>query len=110
MTKTKYCYRAFGVDYYVTLDKGQYENGRLALRLVDNEGVVAKVTVNLPEIILRPNEIIVKCYGENEPMLGFLMANGLIHCLARTVYAGGNPWAACVVAELTQAACEALGL
>ncbi len=68
------------IDEDVIISKGSYDNGRLAIMLHDPETFepIAKVTVNIPEIYLRDDEIIVKDYSENEGMSDWLIENDLI--------------------------------
>ena len=56
-----------------------YDNGRLAIRLVDwatNE-LVATATVNVPEVHLDNDEVLIKDWGENEGMLQALEDAGI---------------------------------
>ncbi len=67
-------------DALVYLKWGKYGNGRDALELVDaSDGmVVMKASINIPDFMLDPEEIIVKDYAENEGVLDFLQSNGII--------------------------------
>lgn len=57
-----------------------YENGRTAIMLLDVEdnGPVAKATVNVPEVELKDDQIIIKDYSENEGMTEALIAGGIV--------------------------------
>lgn len=60
---------------------GQYNNGRIALTIVDEapeEGPIATATVNLPDANIPKNAIAVKNYSENEGMVDTLVASGVI--------------------------------
>ena len=59
---------------------GYYENGRIAIQLIDafDKSRVAVATVNVPEIELEEGEIIIKNYTENEGMLEALCDAGII--------------------------------
>lgn len=78
---------------------GQYgSGGRLAIQLLSDEenadkGVyygepIAVATVNIPDIVLKDNEIIIKNYSENEGILNTLKENGLIGNIKREVSTG----------------------
>lgn len=67
-------------QYKVSIEKGQYPNGRFALMLIDattgEELFVA--TVNIPDIILQPDEIIIKNWSENQGILEFSIDYGFV--------------------------------
>lgn len=69
------------------LDAATYSNGRLALQVMarDMDDVfdepILTATVNLPDIPCTENEIWVKEWGENEEILGNLIAWGVIEPL-----------------------------
>lgn len=66
-------------DYTCRLVKHIYAGtGRIALELVDDEGPVARATVNMPEVKLAPDEILIKDYSENEGMLDALVNAGVV--------------------------------
>jgi hypothetical protein len=75
-------------DWTCSIQKRQYENGRVALRLVDEEGPVATATVNLPNVPLGKNQVLIKSYGENEGMLEALVAAGVVKPTGQTVRSG----------------------
>ena len=83
------------------LQKHEYQNGRVALRLVawgddvDDYGdhvykgePIATCTINVPEEDLAPNEVIVKDYSENEGMLFALVTQGVVNMTGRETYCG----------------------
>lgn len=72
------------------LSFGKYENGRLALSLVDPEDglPIARVSVNIPDQPLCDDEIFVKDYSENEGMEEFLKSNGIASPTYRWVPSG----------------------
>lgn len=67
-------------DYLVYLKWGRYGNGREALELVDSTDqlTVMKASLNIPDFMLDPDEIIIKDYSENEGVLDFLQSNGIV--------------------------------
>ena len=64
---------------YIVME--QYSDGEgLSLRLVDPHDMssVARATINVPGIVLEPNEILIKDYSENMGMLQALVSAGLV--------------------------------
>lgn len=59
---------------------GKYSNGRPSLSLLDAEDgqLIAVASINVPEIPLKPRELVIKDYSENQGMLAALLAAGLI--------------------------------
>ena len=57
-----------------------YENGRLAIQLMDAEdhSPVATATVNLPDVDLDGDEVAIKDYSENAGMLDALIEAGVV--------------------------------
>lgn len=82
MTQVKF----LGLD--CTIEKSRYDNGRLALSLVDEEGPVATCTVNMPDVPLGRNEVCIKDWSENEGMALALEAAGVIKSTGKTVRSG----------------------
>jgi hypothetical protein len=78
---------AYG-SYNVTLDKGLYYNGNLAIRALCIDGSPAfTATVNLDEVL--PNGYVyIKNYSENEGVLTFLMNLGIVTKIIRYVQSG----------------------
>ncbi len=92
---------AHGSRHRVTITKAKYGNGRLALLLNSADGSpFAKATVNLAdEEKMEANEIAVKDYSENEGMLQFLMANGIVSAPHRY---GESGWAKIPICRLVE--------
>jgi hypothetical protein len=68
--------------------RGSYGHSeRIALSLYDlTDGEpVATASVNLPEIVLGPDEVIIKDYSENEGMLDTLILAGVISLPLRVI-------------------------
>jgi hypothetical protein len=69
--------------------RGSYQapGRRIALYLVDvtDKEIVARATVNIPEISLGPNEVIIKNYSENEGMLPALINAGVVRDTGKRV-------------------------
>jgi len=59
---------------------GEYGNGRVALFLNDNATLedVLCASVNLTDWALRPNEIAIKDYSENQGVLDVLIESGVV--------------------------------
>ena len=81
------------------LEFGTYLNGRLAITLQDREGVIMKITLNLPEVKLKPNQIIIKDYSENSGIYLALARLGLITTTELTIPL--SPFAEARIAETT---------
>ena len=88
-------YTCCGYSYDVHLHKTKYSNGRTALQLRGDEGLVATVTVNLPDEKLEEGEIFVKTWSENEPMLEFLKGNKIAEDTGKRVPTGYVEAAVC---------------
>ena len=56
------------------------ESDRIAIRLVDFETgePIATATTNMPELVVLPNNIIIKDYAENEGMYKALLEAGIV--------------------------------
>src|SRR5436309_716672 len=76
------------LDTDCTVEKHQYDNGRVALRLVDEEGPVATATVNMPNVPLGKNQVLIKDWSENEGMLAALTAAGVVKPTGETIRSG----------------------
>ena len=63
------------IGFDCVVEKGEYQNGRPALQLIDaNDGApVATATVNMPGVDLEENHVFIKDYSENEGMLDALV-------------------------------------
>lgn len=75
-------------DWTCTVQKRRYDNGRVALSLVDEEGPVATATVNLPDVTLGRNQVAIKDWSENEGMLDALVAAGVVKPTGHKVRSG----------------------
>lgn len=60
-----------------------YANGRTAIQLIGEDGPFAVATVNIPEAILAPDEVLIKDYSENEGMLQTLVTAGIVQVTDR---------------------------
>jgi len=78
------------MGYICKLEKHKYDNGRLALCLVDHEdgSPVATITVNMPQHKLEENEVFIKNHSENEGTLEALEEHGLIEEVTDCVASG----------------------
>lgn len=75
-----YTYNGPGGSYQVKLEFAKYSNDRTAILLIE-EGTgedIATATVNLPNTLLPEGYVAIKTWSENEPMLGFLVSNGIV--------------------------------
>ncbi|MDB5144211.1 MAG: hypothetical protein JWQ66_2924 [Mucilaginibacter sp.] len=65
-----------------TIEKLQYHNGRIALRLMGTGEIygepVATATVNIADDDTQPDEVVIKDYSENEGMYQTLLNAGII--------------------------------
>lgn len=77
----------------VTIHKRNYSNGRSALQLFNaSDGTpYTTATVNLPDVLLQPGEVLIKDYSENEGMLDFLTHNCIVYPTSRGVQSE-NMW------------------
>lgn len=77
-------------EYDVIIQRKRYSNGRLALEIIDVEDgcPVMVATVNIPEANLKPDEVIIKNYSENEGVLEFLIENGIVSEPVRHIPSG----------------------
>lgn len=71
------------------LQRGNYENGRVALCLIaDNGEPISTCTVNLPDESLDAGEVLIKDYSENEGMVEFLVKEGVVERTDRELRSG----------------------
>lgn len=72
------------------IERGTYNNGRIALELVDikNDEPVLVATLNIPEAIIMKDEVIIKNYGENEGVLEVLIQANIISAPIGYVFTG----------------------
>lgn len=69
--------------------KESYNNGRLALQLFsDMHGMIATLTVNLPEEHLEDGEFFVKGWSENEVIIPDVLASGVFEDTGKRVHTG----------------------
>lgn len=69
---------------------GRYDNGRIAIRLVDSyDGhPVATATINVPNVEIQHDEVIIKDYAENEGVLRALEEAGLVFDTGKRISVG----------------------
>jgi hypothetical protein len=86
-------------EYNVDIRRKRYSNGRLALEIIDVEDgcPVMMATVNIPEANLKPDEVIIKNYSENEGVLEFLIENGIVSEPVRHISSG---WVTCPIVKI----------
>lgn len=67
-------------NYNCAIQFGKYNNGRIALTLVDlaDGSPVAVATVNLPEVDVPEGYVLIKDYSENEGMFKQLYKQGIV--------------------------------
>lgn len=57
---------------------GQYPNKRTAIQIQYNDKPLMKATVNIPRAELKPDEVLIKNYSENEGILQVLIDAGVV--------------------------------
>lgn len=66
-------------DQEVVIKTGQYNTGSTALRLVTPEGKpLLTATVNIPAVILNPDQVLIKDYSENSGILAELIRLNIV--------------------------------
>lgn len=95
------------LDYECEMTIHQYENGRVAVRLVnaiddpENDSYrgepIATATVNLPDIHMSDRQIIIKDYSENQGMFKALKEAGVVLENENT-----QNWNGVVVADMSE--------
>jgi len=67
-------------EWDCTITTKKYSNGRTAIELVDAEDgmPIAVATVNLPDVSLKPDEVFIKDWSENEGIMDVLIKAGII--------------------------------
>jgi hypothetical protein len=70
------------------ITKERYGNGRVALSAYDEEGCIAKLSVNIAYYPLAEDEIAIKDYSENEGVLEDLIEMGVVSEPLRYVLQG----------------------
>jgi hypothetical protein len=76
------------IDHYglkeVEIQTDRYQNGRLAVELLQNGEDYASVSVNLPMEKIGHDEFVFKTYSENEGLYEALLRPGVIEWTGRT--------------------------
>lgn len=91
---TTFTFTSFGTDYTLRPETSLYTNGRLCLSLLywdeEMEGwfPFAKITTNLPDQHLNEGEVFVKDWSENEEIVRYLIARGILTPTGREVVSG----------------------
>ena len=72
-----------GETILVSLNIRQYNNGRPAIELLEMDpeygyAPYATASVNLPDVLLQPNEVLIKDYAENEGITKFLCKHNIV--------------------------------
>ena len=75
----------------VEIELGRYQNGRLAVQLIENGEDYATVSVNLPFEEIGPDEFAFKTYSENEGLYEELIRSGEIEFTGRQTNTMGLP-------------------
>lgn len=80
----------WGSSSEVFINLGSYANGRAAISLYDAEDgcPYATASVNLPDVLLKENEVLIKDYSENEGILSFLVENNIVRDTGYGVQSG----------------------
>lgn len=83
-------FTAYDQTFTAVPEFGRYANGRLAIRLVDEEdgSPVCTLTTNLPDQHLNEGEVFVKHWAENEPIFDAMMEFGWLEDTGREVASG----------------------
>lgn len=73
----------------VTHEIGKYSNGRISIRLRDEDGApYAHASINLPSEEMKKKEVAIKNFGENEGVLDMLVKAGIVSKPVRTITYG----------------------
>jgi len=72
-----------GENIPVTVNIRKYNNGRPAIELLEMDPEYgytpyATASVNLPDVLLQPNEVLIKDYAENEGITKFLSKHNIV--------------------------------
>ena len=80
----------FDKTYNTVFAVGQYQNGRVAVQLVDakTSEPFATLTVNIPQATVSDKEIIVKTWTENEPVARAALESGLFQDTGKRIPTG----------------------
>ena len=84
---TTIIFTAYNNSYTATPEFGRYPNGRLAIRMVDEEdgSPVCTLTTNLPDQHLNEGEVFIKHWAENQPIFDAMMEFGWLRDTGREV-------------------------
>ncbi len=97
-------YEAHGETYQVRPRLDQYQGGQPCLSFVDavDGSLILKATVNLPEYPLPEGWAFIKNWSENEGVLDWLLATGMVSLVRgqRENIPTGNAMATVVVLEM----------
>ena len=83
-----------GEEISLMVNISNYSNDRPAIELLWNDpeynewDTYAIATVNMPEVDLKPNEVLIKNYSENEGVLQFLVDNNIVVPTGKIVETG----------------------
>jgi hypothetical protein len=102
-------------EWNCLLKFGQYENGRIAIELMNADPIkedwgemapnterIAVATVNVPDVDLKDNEIVVKDYSENDGMLAALIHGCVVHMPHKYVKTGFIECPVCILKILPE--------
>ena len=86
---TTITFTAFGVEVTALPEFARYDNGRLAIKMVETDEMpYATLTVNMPNDFLAEDEVFIKDWAENEEMVLALLEQGWLEYTGREVQAG----------------------
>lgn len=76
MSQTRYTYK----NWPIVLKKMYYAQGTVALQFLhaDTYEPILKATVNIPHIVLKKDEVLIKDWSENRGVLAWLQLNGIV--------------------------------
>jgi len=66
----------YGSRYNIRLVADRYQNGRLAIRALGEDGPYGVLTVNIPEVPLLAHHVLIKTWNENAPLAGAALSTG----------------------------------
>lgn len=83
----------FQGECLVTIHLSKYPGGNTRLDLKDTQDGMnyATASISMPNVVLCPDEILIKNYSENEGMTDFLVKNNIV-TLTHTGMQAGNAW------------------
>lgn len=68
------------------IEKSRYDNGRIAIRITDDEGFpYMMATVNVPRVDLPKNHTFIKNYSENSGILAALEKQGFVKATGKVI-------------------------